>query len=320
MLKNYDFIKNRKIAFSILAAVIIIGIASFFIRGFIIDYDFSGGSELQVYLGTEVTDEICDKINDVIANSIGREYVSSTYPSTADNNIAIIRTGTNPLTLDQQTTLKNALKEAFPEINLDDLQFNVISPIIGEDLKQTAIISVLVSLVFIVIYIWVRFELLSGIACFLCMLHDLFVMIVFYSLLQIPINSNIIATLLTIVGYSLNATIIVFDRVRENRKMYGDAMNFADTVNLSIHQTLTRSISTTTTTLITAVAVYIFGVESIRNFALPLIIGIVAGLFSSIFLAGVFWVEGTKIFKVKEKSEKTAKTAKSKAKAVKASK
>lgn len=310
MLKNYDFIKNKKIALIILAAVVVIGVASFFIRGFVIDYDFSGGSELQVNLGTEVTDEICDKINDVISNSIGHEYVSTTLQSTADPNIAIIRTGTNPLTLDQQTTLKNALKEAFPDIDLDDLQFNVISATIGEDLKQTAIISVLVSLVFIVIYIWIRFELYSGIACFICLLHDLFVMIMFYSLLQIPINSNIIATLLTIVGYSLNATIIVFDRVRENRKMLGDTMSFADTVNLSIHQTLTRSISTTTTTMITAVAVYIFGVDSIRNFALPLIIGILAGLFSSIFLAGVFWVEGTKIFKSKEKGAKPVKAAK----------
>jgi preprotein translocase subunit SecF len=108
----------------------------------------------------------------------------------------------------------------------------------------------------------------------------------------------------------LNATIIVFDRVRENRKMLGDSMSFADTVNLSIHQTLTRSISTTTTTLITAVAVYIFGVESIRNFALPLIIGIVAGLFSSIFLAGVFWVEGTKILRFKKKDAKSVNITK----------
>jgi preprotein translocase subunit SecF len=310
MLKNYDFIKNKKIAYIILAAVIVIGIASFFVRGFVIDIDFSGGSELQVNLGTEVTDEICDKIDDVITNSIGHEYVSSTLPSTADNNVVIIRTGTNPLTLEQQTTLKSELKKVFQDINLDDLQFNTISATIGEDLKNTAIVSVLVSLVFIVVYIWIRFELVSGIACFICMLHDLFVMMMFYSLLQIPLNSNIIATLLTIVGYSLNATIIVFDRVRENRKMLGDAMSFADTVNLSIHQTLTRSISTTTTTLITAVAVYIFGVDSIRNFALPLIIGIVAGLFSSIFLAGVFWVEGNKIFKPKDKKAKQVKVAK----------
>jgi preprotein translocase subunit SecF len=91
MLKNYNFIKKKKIALIILAAVIVIGIASFFVRGFVIDYDFSGGSELQVNLGTEVTDEICDKINGIISDSIGHEYVSSTVPSTADSNIAIIR-------------------------------------------------------------------------------------------------------------------------------------------------------------------------------------------------------------------------------------
>jgi len=316
---NFHFIKNKKVSYSILVAIIILGIASFFIRSFVIDYDFSGGSELQVNLGTEVTDEICKKINGVIADSIGPEYVSSTLPSTADSNVVIIRTGTNPLTLDQQTTLKNALKEAFPNINYDHLQFNVISPIVGEDLKQAAILSVLVALGLMILYIWYRFKLASGISCILCLLHDLFVMITFYSLLQIPVNITIIATLLTIIGYSVNATIIIFDRIRENEKLMGEGMSFPEVVNLSIHQTLTRNISTTIVVLITAVTVYIFGVDSIRNFALPLIVGVIAGLFSSVFLSGVLWVEGTKIFKTKSKDGKKVKAAK-KAKAVKASK
>ncbi|MBQ3230784.1 MAG: protein translocase subunit SecF, partial [Clostridia bacterium] len=151
-------------------------------------------------------------------------------------------------------------------------------------------------------------ELNSGIAAVCCLTHDLLVMLVLYSVLGIAVNTNIIAALLTILGYSINATIVVFDRIREN-KMKADGVEFGETVNFSIHETLGRSINTTITTLLTIGMIYIFGVDSIKNFALPLIIGIVAGLFSSVFMSGMLWNALNKVIKPRSKKDKAAKKA-----------
>ena len=135
-------------------------------------------------------------------------------------------------------------------------------------------------------------------------MHDLFVMLAVYSLFQLPINSTIIAAFLTILGYSINATIIVFDRIRENRAKAAEGEEFGDIVNKSAYETLGRSINTTITTLLTIGMIFILGVDSIRAFAFPLIIGIVAGLFSSVFISGMLWNQLNKVFKIKSKEEK----------------
>ena len=171
---------------------------------------------------------------------------------------------------------------------------------IGASLTKTAIISVAVAVVLMLIYIWIRFELKSGIAAVLCLCHDLFVMFAVYSLFQIPVGSTIIAALLTILGYSINATIIVFDRVRENKAKAEAGTPFSEVVNSGAHDTLARSINTTITTLFTIGMIYILGVDAIQNFALPLIIGIVAGLFSSVFMSGMIWNALDKLGKKKE--------------------
>lgn len=306
-MSKFHFIKNKKITLFILAAVLVIGVASFIFRGFNIDIDFSGGTEIKLDMGVEVTDEVCDGINGVIESTLGHEYVSSTAQAAADKNMAIIRTGTAALTNEQEMILKDALLEAYPNANMDNIQSTKIDPTVGADLTKTAIIAVIVAVVLMLVYIWFRFELASGIAAVLSLTHDLFVMLVVYSLFQIPINSNIIAALLTILGYSINATIIVFDRVRENRKKNPEA-GFGDVVNGSIHETLGRSINTTITTLLTIGLIYLLGVDSIRDFALPLIIGIVAGLFSSVFVSGMLWDALAKLLPAKK--DKKAKSKK----------
>ena len=304
-MSKFHFIKNKKVTLTIIAAILVIGLASFFIRGFNIDIDFSGGTEIQIDLGTEVTNEVCDKVNDIIADKIGSDYVSSTTKSTANKNIAIIRTGTAALDTEQQATLEAALVEAFPETNVDNIQLTTFQPTIGDSLTKKAILAVAIAVFLMLGYIWFRFELNSGIAAVACLTHDLFVMLTVYSLFQIPINSNIIAALLTILGYSINATIIVFDRIRENKKLDGGKSDFGDIVNKSTHDTLARSINTTITTLLTIGMIYILGVDSIKDFAFPLIIGIVAGLFSSVFISGKLWESLNKV--IKPKAEKKAK-------------
>ena len=301
-MSKFHFIKNQKVTLGIIAVVILVGIVSFLVRGFNIDIDFSGGTEIRIDLGTEVTQEVCDNINKIITDNekLGQQYVSSTKQSDTISTMAIIRTGTAALTTEQQSALQDDLVEAYPNIDIKDIQVTTIAPTIGDSLTKTAILAVAVAVVLMLIYIWIRFEAASGLAAVACLCHDLFVMFVVYSLLQIPINSNIIAALLTILGYSINATIIVFDRVRENKKKDTENKEFSDIVNDGIHDTLGRSINTTITTLLAIGMIYIFGGDSIRDFALPLIVGIVAGLFSSVFMAGMIWNALNKVIKPKK--------------------
>ena len=301
-MKNFHFIKNKKFTLCVIAVVALIGIVSFFARGFTIDIDFSGGTEMQIDLGVEVTSEVCDNINSIIADKLGSDYVSSTTKSTANSTAAIIRTGTAALSTEQQTTLQDALIEAYPATDVDTIELTTIQPTIGDSLTKKAILAVTIAVLLMLGYIWFRFELASGIAAVICLAHDLFVMLAIYSLFQIPINSNIIAAFLTILGYSINATIIVFDRVRENKKLDGGKSEFGEVVNGAVHDTLARSINTTITTLLTIGMIYILGVDTIKDFALPLIIGIVAGLFSSVFVSGMLWDTLNKY--IKPKAEK----------------
>jgi len=163
-----------------------------------------------------------------------------------------------------------------------------VDPTIGNEMKKGAIMAALIALLLMLLYITFRFELLSGLVAIIMLFHDVMVVCAAYALLQIPVGSTFIAVLLTIVGYSINATIVVFDRIRENVRMNPKAP-FAENVDKSVAQTLTRSIYTTLTTLFTIVVLYILGVESIKEFALPIIIGLVGGTFSSVFLAGPLW-------------------------------
>ena len=163
-----------------------------------------------------------------------------------------------------------------------------VSASVGADLRNSAIIASAVAAVLILLYITIRFEFRSGIAAVIALVHDLLVMLSMYIIFQIPFNMNFIAAALTILGYSINATIVVFDRIRENRKLMPKE-EFASVVDHSIWQTMNRSINTTVTTLLAIVLLLILGVSSIRNFALPLTIGILAGCYSSVCLSGSIW-------------------------------
>ncbi|MEG2004276.1 MAG: protein translocase subunit SecF, partial [Clostridia bacterium] len=243
---------------------------------------------------------------------LGKKYVSSTTKSTTDSNIAIIRTGTAELTNEQQSTLLTELDKTFSiDHTKVECEINSVSATIGSGLIKTAILSVLIAVVLMLGYITFRFKFSSALAAITCLIHDVLIMMTLYTIFQIPVNINIIAALLTILGYSINATIILFDRVRENQKR-DDTKPFGQIVNEATSQTVARSVNTTLTTLLTIGMIYIFGVSSIRNFALPLIVGIVAGLFSSLFLSGMLWDSYAKFFSKfkKDKSGKKTKISK----------
>ena len=163
-----------------------------------------------------------------------------------------------------------------------------VSGSVSKDLRNAAVISVTIAVILMLIYITIRFQFSSALAAIICLCHDVLIVLAAYSIFQIPVSSSIIAVVLTILGYSINATIVVFDRVRENVRIVRNA-TFAEKVNISINQTLLRSINTTLTTLFTIGMIYVLGVQSIKEFAFPIIVGLFAGLYSSVFLAGSFW-------------------------------
>ena len=203
---------------------------------------------------------------------------------------------------DIREAIEKAVNEAYPiaegsEMTTRRISMSTVSPEVSASLKKTAVLATLVAVLLMLVYIAIRFEGRAALAAVICLAHDVIIMVFAYNIFGIPVSSTIIAAILTILGYSINATIVVFDRVRENRRNLSSSYTFEDATDSAIKSTLWRSINTTLTTLFTIGAIYIMGVTSIKNFALPLIVGIVAGVYSSICLSGNLWVALKKIGK-----------------------
>lgn len=275
----FNIVNKRIIFFAISLVVIVAGLVCLCVNGLNTDIDFTGGTAIYVDLGA-ASDET------TLRNAINAvEGVTVASVQTAEGNAVVIKT--SPLTNELNIVVEEAIKSAYPNANI--LSTDNVSATVGKELWGNAAMSISIAAILMLIYITIRFELLSGISAVLALIHDMLVMIAIYAIFRFPVNSSFIAAVLTILGYSINATIVIFDRIRENSRLMKQA-KFGDIVNTSIWQSMGRSINTSLTTLVTVVMVYILGVPSIKDFALPLIIGIVAGTYSSIFIAGQFWV------------------------------
>lgn len=290
-MKKFAIVKNRKIFFMLSAALLLLGILSFLIRGFNFDIDFVGGTTFNINIGQSLDRAELDKIAELVKEVTG--VLPSSVQKTGNQGDGVI-IKTHSIDSETRDAVFAKLKEAYNLSDEDKLMVDNVSPTVGEDLKDRALLSVSVASLLMLVYITIRFDLRSGLAAVIALLHDIFVMLTVYSLFQVPMDTTFIAAGLTILGYSINATIIVFDRVRENRK-FAKKESFEDTVERSIWQTMRRSVNTTVTTLLTVVMLYILGVTSVKNFAFPLIVGILAGLYSSVFLSGSLWVTFSKI-------------------------
>ncbi len=276
----FNIIEKRKILFAIPCAIILVGIICYFIFGGLnTDIDFTGGTAMEIELGEKFNE---NAIRDAAA-AVDGVKVSSVQSSGA--NRAIIKTAELP----HETLVKvqDAIKKAFPDSEI--VSVDSVDATMGKEMWWSAIKAISIAVILMLVYIWFRFTLFSGISAVLALCHDVIIILAFYAIFQFPVNSTFIAAILTIVGYSINATIVVFDRVRENRKIMRKE-SFSNIVNKSIWQTLGRSINTSVTTLITLICLYVLGVTSIKQFILPLVIGVLCGTFSSVFIAGQFWV------------------------------
>jgi len=282
----FDFVGKHRIFLIISLIVILAGLIVALWQGLNLGIDFIGGSLIYVNIGKSYS---ADDIRDILSS----EGIDATVVQVGESKQdAMIRMRHMENQEAIQEKLISALKEKY---ELTDDKFNVEStgPTVGKDLTLNAFKSIIIAWIFMLIYIWLRFELKSGVIAVIALIHDVLVMIALAALMRTQINSPFVAAVLTIIGYSINNTIVIFDRIRENSKQFRRKLSRAEITNTSISQTLARSINTSLTTLLTVLALYIFGVESIKEFTLPIIVGLLGGTYSSIFIAGPLWAAWT---------------------------
>ncbi len=279
----FKIVEKFKFTAPISLVIILIGAICFGIfGGFAQDVDFAGGMTMYVDMGKAVDlDELSKFVIDNTPDGVNPTCQNS------DGTQVVIKT--TPINTEERDALQTAILEQYELEDSAILQVDNVSATVGSELKKQALTATLIAAVLMLIYITIRFEMRTGIAAVICLLHDVLIMLTVYAVFRIPVNSNFIAAILTIVGYSINNTIVVFDRIRENYAKNKRAP-FAETVNTSIKQTLGRSINTTITTLLPVIMLFVFGVTSIRQFTIPLMVGLLAGTYSSVLLAGPIWV------------------------------
>jgi len=294
--KSFSFVKHFKLFAVISVLLCIVGLAGlaaqvFGVALFNFDLDFVGGVTMEMELGREVTREVQDAIAGICREVAG---VSATV-TTSGNSGTAVTVKTVEISSEQRQEIFSRVAAAYGD-GVSLISSDYVSASVGSDLKRAAFISSILAAALILVYISIRFEFRSGLAALICLLHDLLVMLSFFVIFQIPMNMTFIAAALTIIGYSINATIVVFDRIRENYKAQGGG-NFGEVVDRSIWQSMRRSLGTTFTTMLPVIFISILGVSSIRVFSLPLLVGVVAGGYSSTCIAGPLWnaMQGKKL-------------------------
>jgi preprotein translocase subunit SecF len=276
MQKIYKIIEKTKIWFAISLIVITIGLGSLATRGLEYGLDFKGGTATEISIG-----QAFEKADvDAIISKYSKDYTSTKVNDTSVE----IKSGN--LTSENVAAIISDVKAKYANSSLTSQE--LIGASIGAETKSKAVQAIIIACIAMLIYIGVRFEFNFGFAAIISLLHDVLIMLAVYAVFRIPVDSSFIAAMLTVIGYSINDTIVVFDRIRENQK-YIRGNDLAFLANASITQTMARSINTVMTVLITLAAVYIF-VPAIRSFSMPLLIGIASGCYSSIFIASPMWV------------------------------
>ena len=291
--KNIPVVEKRKIWYAISIAIILVGFLMGAVRGFNTGIDFTGGTMIQIDMEQQAAlDPVEDILKDAGINDATIVYAGE------NNEEIIIRTG---------ESLDNAerdviLEAIYAEYSLDSsnlMSAEQFGPSVGNEIRTNALKSVLIACALMLVYIAVRFKINFGIAAILALVVDVLTMISIYGLFHIEINSPFIAALLIILGYSINNTIVVFDRIRENIKL-NPKMKPRELVDTSVRQTLSRTISTSATTILAVAALLALGTPSLRSYVFPVMIGLIAGTYSSIFVSGSLWYEINRLFTKKK--------------------
>lgn len=267
------------LAIAIMAAGVVAAVVN---KGLNLGVDFTGGQLVTLQFDGEYN-------NDDIQAVLNENNAGETTIMRSENNQAVVRMSER--SEEELSELNEKIVSGLNEkgySNVSIKSVDRVGAVASKQLVVNALLAISITIACMLIYITFRFEFYSGLAAVLALIHDVLIMLAFVAIFRVPINSGFIAAVLTIIGYSINSTILVFDQVRENKRLY-PSMKPYDLINKSVGDTFWRSVNTSLTTLITVSMLFIFGVPSIREFTLPIIIGLIAGAFSSILLAGQWW-------------------------------
>jgi len=285
-MKNFSIVKNWKIFFAITIIGLMIGYGSMIFRGFNLGIDFTGGSIMDLKFEKAVQ---VAQVREVLSKqNLGGAIIQleSDDSSATSSQGVLIRT---PVIADNdRTAVMSDMEKTLGKFDIRRVEN--VGATIGGELIQQAAIAIFLSWVLMVLYITIRFQLNFALAAIIALIIDVSVTLSWFSLLQLEIDSTFVAALLTVVGYSVNGTIVIFDRIRESLKVHRRSETVTDMIDNSIKSTLTRTIYTTITTLFAIVAIFLFGGETIHNFSFAMLVGCCSGAYTSILLAGTIWL------------------------------
>jgi preprotein translocase subunit SecF len=314
-----DLMGKRNYCFILSGLILVACIIGMIVNGVQLDIQFQGGTILQIEMPDSNFDEV--KAEGIVMDTIGkraRAQKSQTYnaeTSENDINLLVLNIGsTETLTEDERSKVLDAI---FTEYNLPDdseVTVNSVEPFIGDEIRINSIYAIIWASVLIVLYVWFRFRVMhglsAGIFAVLALLHDVMVMFTVYVIFMIPLNESFVAAVLTIIGYSINDTVVIYDRIRENSRIL-KKMPIGELVNRSVVETLNRSINTSVTTLICILTLYIFAaiynIGPVKEFTLPLSVGILSGCYSTIFIASPLYMIWQQRGEKKKLARKAAK-------------
>lgn len=293
MLKNFDFVGHRK-TFALISGIIIaVGVLVNLIFGVELDISFKGGTLLTLnYTGTIDQDVATDVVQDAFGNA-SVQFSSNDLSDTHLINVSL----TEKLSLEQKTALLDNLQKALPNNNVTEFQASLVDPSMGKWFFVKCLVAVVLAGLFLTLYVALRFRRIggwtAGVMALVALLNDILVAYFAFVIFRIPLNDNFVAVVLSILGYSLNATIVIYDRIRENRRKLGAKESLENIVNLSVHQSFARSMNTSLCVFIAvavvAVSGLIMGVDSLVSFALPFMFGVLSGFYTSTFLCASLW-------------------------------
>lgn len=296
--KEIDFVKATKTTFKASGAILALVLVFSLVMGVKMDIQFKGGSMVSYsYTGEIDASTVESEIENLLGSDV--QVQTGSALSGESNTLTVSLAGSENITVEQANALLTTLQSEFAANEIEQMEISNVSPTMGRSFFAKSALSVVLAAAFILCYIALRFKNIGGFSggamAIVALLHDLVLVFGVYSLLRIPLNGNFIAALLTVLGYSINDTVVIYDRIRENKALYGKTHSFTELVNMSINQSKVRSLRTTITTtvplLVACVVTYMAGITSISIFTLTLAIGMVSGVYSSFFIAGPLWTK-----------------------------
>ncbi len=294
---NIDFFGHRKIYFSLSIVLIVMMLIGAAVFGVNLDIQFKGGALITYsYTGDIDQADFQQSVESVLGQTISLQ--KSTDIATGTENFVISLPTSEGLNAEKQAELATVLVEKYKANNLATASISVVNPTIGNEFLLKSLVAVAFASLLMVVYVSLRFKKIggwsAGVMAVVALVHDLLMVFAVFVLFRISINANFIAVCLTILGYSLNDTIVIYDRVRENKRIHGNTMPLEQLMNLSLNQSFTRSLMTSITTVcamvVVSVIALLYNVTSILSFSFPMIIGMISGCYSSLCIATMLWV------------------------------